>query len=186
MEQCKPTSRTNRKSSGLTTEQTANHDALAADIKQLPLDRNVEPQKEMKKSGAKERAEQKKAKREQLLQQLSTERHFSGEEVCGILQISSSTLRRLRIQGLISSIKVGPRFVRYPASDVKKLLKTDLDSHPAEYLTVSETANLLGISKVTLRKRIADGSIEALRVGSGSYRILRTEVARILEKGTST
>ena len=48
-----------------------------------------------------------------------------------------------------------------------------------EFVTVNQTAELLGVSRLTIRRRISDGTINAYRVGR-FIRIPRTELDKLL------
>jgi excisionase family DNA binding protein len=47
---------------------------------------------------------------------------------------------------------------------------------PRELITVSEFAEACGVSPKTIRRRIADGSVPAYRVGSTTLRLDRRDV----------
>ena len=46
----------------------------------------------------------------------------------------------------------------------------------SEAVTISEAAAYLGVSDKTIRRRIADGTLPAFRVGGGTIRILAKDV----------
>ena len=53
----------------------------------------------------------------------------------------------------------------------------------AEVLSVAQAAAAIGLSEVTVRRRIADGSLRAIRTQpgrGGQYRILKTDLAALL------
>lgn len=55
-----------------------------------------------------------------------------------------------------------------------------------EYLSVSEAADLLGVSLRTVRRRITDGTLRGTRIpgrGGGEWRILADDVQNLLTVG---
>ncbi len=58
----------------------------------------------------------------------------------------------------------------------------------AEILSVSQAATAIGLSEVTLRRRIADGRLRAVRTQpgrGGQFRILKTDLAVLLVEMSS-
>ena len=51
-----------------------------------------------------------------------------------------------------------------------------------EVYTIEEAAQILHVSTETIRRRIKDGSIRAIKIGR-VYRISRVELDRIIEEG---
>ena len=48
---------------------------------------------------------------------------------------------------------------------------------PAIYASMSEAARMIGVSRVTLRERVIDGQLPAVRVGKGRGAAVRVKVA---------
>lgn len=50
----------------------------------------------------------------------------------------------------------------------------------SEFITIAETASLLGVCDKTVRRRIADGSLRGYRFGTRAIRLDRSEVLQAL------
>ena len=57
--------------------------------------------------------------------------------------------------------------------------------NPDPLLTLPEAADYAGVSKYTLRRCIASGDLEAIRVGSQLLRIRRSALERFLDSGST-
>jgi excisionase family DNA binding protein len=51
--------------------------------------------------------------------------------------------------------------------------------HMEKLLTVDETAEILGVSTKTIRRRVSDGTIRKASIGGRAVRISAAEIARI-------
>lgn len=55
------------------------------------------------------------------------------------------------------------------------------DKTPSQFTTINAAADELGVSRMFIRRRIADGTLKAWRLkGSPVIRILRTDVLKLL------
>jgi excisionase family DNA binding protein len=61
------------------------------------------------------------------------------------------------------------------------VIDVNADATLGPLLTVHETAHALKLSEATIRRRIADGQLEAVRVGRGEGRTIRVP-SRALER----
>lgn len=52
-----------------------------------------------------------------------------------------------------------------------------------EYLTVKEAAEMLGVSRITIRRYTMTGKLAEIRLPSGHRRIPRADVERLIEEG---
>ena len=111
-------------------------------------------------------------KRKLFLQELSKKRLYSSEEVCKILHISKSSLRRTIKLGRIKTVFVG-RFLRITVDEVDRLIGSQ------NMLSVKEAASLLNVGVETVRTLIKEESIKALRLANkGPWRIPFEEIEK--------
>lgn len=54
-----------------------------------------------------------------------------------------------------------------------------ITSTPPAYVTIAQAAERLGVSRDTIRRRIADGTVPAVRVGPRSIRIAVEDLAAL-------
>lgn len=92
-----------------------------------------------------------------------------------------------RDQGLIQAI-IGPYFDVEPTTeDILKAFEALASASKAptsdalsDCLTIKQVADMLKVSTDTIRRRIEDGTIRAVKIG-GSVRILRSEIEKLFQ-----
>ena len=67
----------------------------------------------------------KRKNREELLADLKQDSLYDSKEACEILGISLQSLRRAIATGTIKTVRLGKRFLRIPASELKRLTRDE-------------------------------------------------------------
>lgn len=117
-------------------------------------------------------------KRQELLEGMMKKRLYNTEEVCIILGVKTSTVRRSIAAGRIKGIHVG-RYLRIPSEEVERLLQG------SEILfNAREAGQLLNVGPGTIRALINTGKMKASRLTpTGPFMITKKEVERIASYG---
>ncbi len=129
-------------------------DKLAEDIKNLPEERTERLRKLMEKDS------------------------YTIKEVVKVLGVNYHTVRRAVANGSLKSFRLGEKIVRIPKSELKKYVKGE------RAYSVAETAKMLEVSALTIRRYIDSGKIKAFRFTKrGPWLIDEAEVQRIMQTG---
>lgn len=96
-------------------------------------------------------------------------------EAARILGVTTTTLRRWTDQGQVAAYRTPGGQRRYLRSEIEALA-----ARGEQLLTVRQAAELLGVSKSTLRNWTARGLVEATRTDGGHRRYRRADIERFV------
>lgn len=101
---------------------------------------------------------------------------YTMREVADLLNVDYYTVRRAVAADKIRSFRLSSKVIRIPREEIEQFLARDV-------YTVSEAAQLLGLSQHALQRHIAAGKVRAHRFSrKGPWRIPRKEIDRIRGK----
>lgn len=106
--------------------------------------------------------------------QLTTE-YLSFADAARLIGVATNTLHLWRRSGSLSATRLPNGRYKVSRSEVERVAEAQHDEC-ADRVSLAEAARMIGVSTKTLHQWIGTGRVNAMKLQSGQYRILRAEV----------